>query len=155
MAEKKEHKHEEHHKHDDKKEHAHKEEHKHKASKKNLPSKKQMKKEDATKKHHHKASKKIEIEKASDAEVANAFSTIKFVLMTEKSVRAVEGQNKLVFITRRDARRDEIKKAVEAAFGSPVSKVRTMIDQDGRKKAFVKFRNEGAAGDIAIKLGII
>jgi large subunit ribosomal protein L23 len=84
-----------------------------------------------------------------------ALELIKFVLMTEKSVRAVESQNKLVFIVRRDAKRDQIKKAVEAAFESPVADVKTLIDQAGRKKAFVKFKNPGAAGDIAIKLGII
>src|SRR3989344_3421942 len=98
---------------------------------------------------------KKELPKATDMDVANAFHSIKFVLMTEKSVRIVEAQNKLVFITRRNARRDEIKKAVETAFGSPVDKVTTLIDQSGRKKAFVKFRNAGAAGDIAIKLGVI
>ena len=120
-----------------------------------------MKKEKAAalKKEKHtkekKDAKKYEVAKASDMDVAKAFESIKFVLMTEKSVRIVEAQNKLVFIARRDARRDEIKKAVEDAFGSPVEKVATLIDQSGRKKAFVKFRNAGAAGDIAIKLGVI
>ena len=83
------------------------------------------------------------------------FDTIKFVLMTEKSIRLVETQNKLVFIVHRPAKKPIIKAAVEQAFGSPVSAVKTMIDQSGRKKAFVKFKNDGAAGDIAIKLGII
>lgn len=92
----------------------------------------------------------------SDAKaVADAFDVIKFVLMTEKSVRLVESQNKLVFIVNRPARKKEIRGAVERAFGSPVSGVTTMTDQAGRKKAFVKFKNAGAAGDIAIKLGII
>ncbi|MFA4819711.1 MAG: 50S ribosomal protein L23 [Candidatus Aenigmatarchaeota archaeon] len=83
------------------------------------------------------------------------FDVIKFVLMTEKSIRMVELQNKLVFIVNRPAKRNQIKVAVEQAFGSPISKVTTVVDQDGRKKAFVKFKNAGAAGDIAIKLGII
>jgi len=113
-----------------------------------VTAKKEIKKEKPSKKD-------VSIPKASDMDVAKAFESIRFVLMTEKSVRIVEAQNKLVFIARRDARRDEIKKAVEDAFGSPVVKVTTMIDQSGRKKAFVKFRNAGAAGDIAIKLGVI
>jgi large subunit ribosomal protein L23 len=87
--------------------------------------------------------------------VRNEFETVKFVLMTEKSVRAVEAQNKLVFIVKRNAKRDEIKHAVEKMFEAPVGDVKTVIDQAGRKKAFVKFKNAGAAGDIAIKLGII
>ncbi len=85
----------------------------------------------------------------------DAFDIIKFVLMTEKSVRAVEAQNKLVFIVRRESKRNEIKQAVEKMFEAPVAGVKTVIDQRGRKKAFVKFKNAGAAGDIAIKLGII
>ena len=103
-----------------------------------------------------KQEKKKEKIEASDAKtVSDAFDVIKFVLMTEKSVRMVETQNKLVFIVNRSAARDEIKKAVQNAFNSPVMDVKTVIDQAGRKKAFVKFANEGAAGDIAIKLGII
>lgn len=85
----------------------------------------------------------------------DAFSVVKFVLMTEKSVRAVEAQNKLVFIVKRDAKRPQIKSAVEKMFASPVDGIKTVIDQSGRKKAFVHFKNAGAAGDIAIKLGII
>lgn len=87
--------------------------------------------------------------------VDDPFDVIRFVLMTEKSIRMVEGQNKLVFIVNRFSKRPQIKSAVENAFNSPVSGIKVLIDQDGRKKAFVKFKNSGAAGDIAIKLGII
>ncbi|HLD38697.1 MAG TPA: 50S ribosomal protein L23 [archaeon] len=83
------------------------------------------------------------------------FDVIKFVLMTEKSIRMVELQNKLVFIVNRPSKRPQIKQAIESAFGSPISGITILVDQDGRKKAFVKFKNAGAAGDIAIKLGII
>ena len=83
------------------------------------------------------------------------FKVLKFVLMTEKAVQVIEKQNKLVFIVDRGSDKSSIKAAVETAFNAPVNGVQTMIDQEGRKKAFVKFRNAGAAGDIAIKLGII
>src|SRR3989338_11670446 len=83
------------------------------------------------------------------------FDVIKFVLMTEKSIRMVELQNKLVFIVNRPSKTPQIKQAIESAFGSPISCITILVDQDGRKKAFVKFKNAGAAGDIAIKLGII
>ncbi len=89
------------------------------------------------------------------AKVDDAFSILKFVLMTEKAVQVIEKENKLVFIVDRKADKANVKTAVESAFNSPVSDVQTMIDQEGRKKAMVKFRNAGAAGDIAIKLGII
>jgi ribosomal protein L23 len=48
-----------------------------------------------------------------------------------------------------------IRKAVEAAFQTHISDVNTMIDQKGRKRAFVKFAKPGEAGEIAIRLGII
>lgn len=102
-----------------------------------------------------KQKKEVKLPESDAKTVADAFNVIKFVLMTEKSVRMVETQNKLVFIVKRDAARDEIKKAVQHAFNSPVFNVKTVIDQAGRKKAFVRFANDGAAGDIAIKLGII
>ena len=100
--------------------------------------------------------KKEKIVAPQDAKpVADPFEVIRFVLMTEKSIRMVELQNKLVFIVTRSAKKPQIKSAVQDAFGSPVSNITTMVDQSGRKKAFVKFKTAGAAGDIAIKLGVI
>ena len=83
------------------------------------------------------------------------FETIQFVLMTEKCVRMIEAQNKLVFVVRRNSDKKAVKKAVENAFQSAVAGITTMIDQDGRKRAFVKFDKAGVAGEIAIRLGII
>lgn len=84
-----------------------------------------------------------------------AWETLKFVLMTEKCVRMIEGDNVLVFIADMKADKRRIKDAFEKAFGSKVAYVRTVIDQDGRKKAFIKLKEAGAAGDIAVRLGII
>jgi ribosomal protein L23 len=83
------------------------------------------------------------------------YDILKFVLMTEKAVRMVELQNKLVFVVDRKADKPTITSAAESAFGSKVTSVETMIDQSGRKKAFVKFEKPGEAGEIAIRLGII
>jgi large subunit ribosomal protein L23 len=85
----------------------------------------------------------------------DAYDILRFVLMTEKSVRQIELQNRLVFIVDRKTRKDEIKAAAERAFDSPIRNVTTMIDQRGRKKAFIVFEKEGAAGEIAVRLGII
>lgn len=85
----------------------------------------------------------------------DAFSTVRFVVMTEKAIQMIENQNKLVFVVDRNATKGDIKKAVEDAFSTNVSNVQTLIDQLGRKKAFVRFTKEGEAGEIAIKLGII
>lgn len=83
------------------------------------------------------------------------YDTLKFVLMTEKSVRMIESQNKLVFVVDRKSGKKEIRNAAEGAFNTKVMSVKTMIDQSGRKKAFVKFEKPGEAGEIAIRLGII
>lgn len=83
------------------------------------------------------------------------FTSIKFVLMTEKSVQGIESQNRMVFIVNRKATKESIAKEISATFNTPVKSVRTMFDQDGRKRAFVSFKNAGAAGEVAIKLGVI
>jgi len=83
------------------------------------------------------------------------YEVLKFVLMTEKAVRQIELQNKLVFIVDRKAKKTEIRAAAQSAFNSPVRSVQTMVDQAGRKKASIRFKNAGAAGDIAVRLGII
>ncbi len=83
------------------------------------------------------------------------FTFVKFALMTEKSVQGIEAQNRMVFIIERKATKENVAKEITAMFNTPVKSVRTMFDQDGRKRAFVAFKNAGAAGEVAIKLGII
>ena len=97
------------------------------------------------------AKAKAEIKEVS----GEAWDTLKFVLMTEKCVRMIEADNVLVFIADRKADKHRIQNAFEKAFGSKVENVRTVIDQDGRKKAYIRLKETGAAGDIAIRLGII
>lgn len=87
--------------------------------------------------------------------VTDPFAILKYVLMTERAIQFVESQNKLVFIVRRSATKQEIMSAAKSAFKSDISQVQTLIDQKGRKKAFIKFSKEGEAGEIAIRLGII
>jgi ribosomal protein L23 len=89
------------------------------------------------------------------AEVTEPWVVLRFVLMTEKAVRAVEGENMIVAITKRRADKQTIKTAFEKAFATKVRSVRTVIDQNGRKKAYIKLAQAGAASEIAIKLGII
>ncbi|MFH0832686.1 MAG: 50S ribosomal protein L23 [Candidatus Aenigmatarchaeota archaeon] len=102
-----------------------------------------------------KVTAKIVTEKSDEKSVVDAFDVLKFVLMTEKAIQTIEKQNKLIFIVNRKSCKSEIKVAAEAAFKSPVAGVQTIIDQKGRKKAAIRFKDPGAAGDIAIRLGII
>lgn len=101
---------------------------------------------------------KIRAEKKKDevvAQTSDPYEVLRFVLMTEKAVRMVEAQNKLVFIVDRRYDKKEIKKAAETAFESAIESVNTSIDQKGRKKAYIRFVKPGQAGDIAVRLGII
>ena len=91
-------------------------------------------------------------EKAMPAEV---WSIISHSLLTEKSISFVESQNKLVFIVRRNSNKNNIKWAVEKAFEVKVDEVKTLIDQKGRKKAFVKLDGKFNAGEIATRLGML
>lgn len=77
------------------------------------------------------------------------------IVMTEKTHRLMETENKLTFIVRRDANKTMIKRAVEELFGVKVEKVNTLITPDGRKKAYVKLKPEYSAVDVAAKIGVL
>jgi len=76
-------------------------------------------------------------------------------LSTEKAVRLLEMENKLVFIVRYNSKKSEIKRAIETAFKVKVLKVNTMITSKGIKKAYVKLSPETPAVDVATQLGLM
>ncbi len=76
-------------------------------------------------------------------------------LLTEKALGIVEKENKLVFIVRRECEKQQIKWAVEKAFGVKVDSVNTNIDRQGRKKAIIKLSKEFKALDIATRFGML
>ena len=79
---------------------------------------------------------------------------IKYPLSTEKSIRLMESQNKLIFVVDIDADKDVIKKAVEEMFKVSVEDVKTFI-MKGEKRAYVKFSEKNPAIDIATQLGLM
>ena len=83
------------------------------------------------------------------------YSIIKYPLSTEKSLRLMESENKLIFVVSKKATKAEIKKAVEKIFKAKVLKVNTLITQDGDKRAYVKFSMETPAIDIATNMGLM
>lgn len=83
------------------------------------------------------------------------YDVIKYPLSTEKSIRLMESENKLIFVVDKSARKKEIKEAIEKAFKVKVDKVNTFIDVKGRKKAYIKFSKETPAIDIATQLGLM
>ena len=80
---------------------------------------------------------------------------IKHPLSTEKSIRLLNSENKLVFVVDRKASKPEIKLELEKLFNAKIVSVQTLIDRKGNKKAFVKFSAETPALDIATKLGLM
>lgn len=85
----------------------------------------------------------------------DAYTIIKHPLATEKAVRLMEAENKLIFIVDKKATKPEIKKAIEDMFKVKVKKVRTLIDMKGRKKAYLTLSPETPAIDVATQLGLI
>jgi len=80
---------------------------------------------------------------------------VKYPLLSEKAVNLVEKENKLIFIVDKSATKEQIKKTVEELYNVEVEKVNTSINSKGQKRAFVKFKKDKAAIDLATKLNII
>lgn len=85
----------------------------------------------------------------------SAHDVIKYPLSTEKSIRLMEMENKLIFVVDRKANKREIKNAVEELFKVKVVNVNTLIDNEGKKRAYVKISPETPAIDIATQLGLM
>ena len=82
------------------------------------------------------------------------YKIIKYPLSTEKSIRLMESQNKLVFVVDIDADKKMVKKAIEYMFKVKVENVKTYV-QKGEKRAYVKFDDKNPAIDIATQLGLM
>lgn len=83
------------------------------------------------------------------------YQIIKYPIATEKAVRIMEAENKIIIMVDRKANKPEIKKAVEEAFNVKVQKVNTLITPAGKKKAYIKLSPETPAIDVATQLGML
>ncbi|MAF35174.1 50S ribosomal protein L23 [Candidatus Woesearchaeota archaeon] len=79
---------------------------------------------------------------------------IKYPLATEKSIRLMEEQNKLIFVVEDKAKKEQIKEAIEKEFKVKVVKVRT-LNTGSQKRAYVTFSKETPAIDVATATGIM
>ncbi|MEK6854021.1 MAG: 50S ribosomal protein L23 [Nanoarchaeota archaeon] len=84
----------------------------------------------------------------------DAQSVIKYPVSSEKSLRAMEAENKLLFVVDKKATKADVKRAVESLFKVKVVDVNTFITA-GKKKAYVKLSGENPAIDIATQLGMM
>ena len=85
----------------------------------------------------------------------NAYNILKYPLSTEKSVKLMQAENKLLFVVSRESTKPQIKDAMEKTFKVKVVKVNTQIMPNGKKKAYIKLSPENPAIDIATQLGMI
>lgn len=82
------------------------------------------------------------------------YQIVKFPLSTEKSIRLMEKENKLIFVVDIKASKPEIKKAIEALFKVKVTKVNTLL-VGSEKRAYVKLSLETPAIEVATELGLM
>ena len=85
----------------------------------------------------------------------NPYNIIKYPLSTEKSIRLMESENKLIFVVNNKATKNEIKKAIEEMFKVEVDKVNTFVNPEGEKRAYIKFSAKNPAIDIATQMGLM
>ncbi|HLC63478.1 MAG TPA: 50S ribosomal protein L23 [Candidatus Nanoarchaeia archaeon] len=83
------------------------------------------------------------------------YQIIKHPVSTEKTVRLMEKDNKLVFAVARQSSKQEIKKALEEHLKIKIVKINTLTTSKGIKRAFVKLSKETQAIDIATQLGMM
>jgi len=78
---------------------------------------------------------------------------LKYAILTEKVMRLMEKENKIVFVVDIRATKKDIKEAVEKLFNVKVEKVNTLIVKN-RKKAYIKLTKDYKATDLAATLKI-
>lgn len=74
--------------------------------------------------------------------------------VTEKSMKMLEKENKLVFVVNRRANKKQVKEAVEELYEVKVEEVNTSINPKGVKKAYVRLAPEYRAEEVATRIGI-
>ncbi|MBU0470437.1 MAG: 50S ribosomal protein L23 [Nanoarchaeota archaeon] len=95
------------------------------------------------------------VEKKRVEEAFDPYQILKIPLSTEKCIRMVEFDNKLVFSIHPRATREDVKRAVEELFKVKVVKVNLQNSFTGVKKAYVKLSPESLASDVSADLGLI
>lgn len=109
-----------------------------------------------------KALKKVKVkasglseEKLKKMVLKEPWDVILYPHLTEKSMRLVDLENKMVFIVNPKAEKDDVKNAVEKLFNVSVASVQTELTRTGEKKAYVKLSASNSAAELASKLGVM
>ncbi len=93
--------------------------------------------------------------RSKSAGAKDPWKVIVYPHLAEKSMNMVEFENKLTFIVRRTASKNDIKEAIENLFGVKVLKVQTETTTKGVKKAYAKLGPGTPASEIAARLGMV
>jgi ribosomal protein L23 len=80
---------------------------------------------------------------------------LKHPLATEKGIRAIESENKLVFVVDSKATKSDVKEEIEKLLQVKVITVNLFNGPQGEKHAYVRFSNATPAIDVATKLGLM
>lgn len=102
--------------------------------------------------------KKVTAGNAQKSAADDAFdphAVIKYPLATEKNIRQIESQNKLVFVVSPKATKADVKKAIEQLYNVKVMKVNVDNSFTGVKKAHIKLSPGYLASDVSADLGLI
>ena len=80
---------------------------------------------------------------------------IKRFVITEKTLRLAEKENKITVIVDRTATKKQIADEIRRLYGVEVEKVNTLITPQGEKKAYVKLAKEHSAMELLSRLGLL
>ncbi|ABP51594.1 MULTISPECIES: 50S ribosomal protein L23 [Pyrobaculum] len=80
---------------------------------------------------------------------------VRRILITEKTLRLAEKENKITIIVDRTATKKQIADEVARLYNVKVDKVNTVITPQGEKKAYVKLAEGYNAMDLLSRLGVL
>ncbi len=81
------------------------------------------------------------------------YDIVLYPYVTEKTMNFMDKNNAIEFIVKRNAKKQQIKNAIEEMFEAKVKKVNTRIKKTG-KHAIVIFADDVNAEDIGMRIGI-
>ncbi len=82
-------------------------------------------------------------------------NVLKYPLATEKAVRLLDKENKVLFVVDLAATKSDVKNAFEKQFEMRVDGVNIYITNMGEKRAYIKLGKEHPAIDVMTKLGLM
>ncbi|AFP65580.1 60S ribosomal protein L23A (nucleomorph) [Chroomonas mesostigmatica CCMP1168] len=83
------------------------------------------------------------------------FSILKYPLTTETAIKKIQYTNTLFFIVENFSKKKQIKNSIKKFYKVNIKKVNTLIQLNGKKRAFVKLSPDCDALELANKIGFI